>query len=241
MMVREQPVGLPTRPGRRGSQRRGTGCCRVASGIVVGSLFHQVKPSPVHLPAGPENPAANDRLSFPCPLLVASCPDPQARTILSICCTQATMPAKSRQPALEGQTGSRLAVSRACRSMQDELNGPPPLCPARRRALPSPLATQHQIKQATASASAPAHGQRASLPQLPSNGETSSKCWRYNPKGVLKREICFMGTDGMRCDPSQGGILGSARAGIQGPPPDLSPGLRKGTSHRKWEGERKKS
>lgn len=59
-----------------------------------------------------------------------------------------------------------------------------PLCPARRRAhATAPLAAQNIRSKILQLHLRTSNEQRASLClALPSSGETSSKCWRYNPK-----------------------------------------------------------
>lgn len=143
--------------------RRGTGCCRRGpSGIVVGSLFHQVKPAKVHSPAGPETRRANDRLRLlvaPLPLRWQVYRDPQSRTIPSSSSSSSRYSSvKSSSVASEGQerkpakqapslgrpdTG-RLAVSPACRSMQDKLMWPLPLPRKAAGAIPPGHATSDQ-------------------------------------------------------------------------------------------------
>lgn len=130
------------------------------------------------------------------------------------------MPAESRKgnpqnrhPALEGQTLGRLAVSPACRSMQDKLMWPLTLPRKAAGAIPPGHATSDQRYLLTVTASErtsssePLH---ASLSHLPSSGETSSKCWRYNPKrGCSNVRYALGAQTACNMNPSQGGNLGS--------------------------------
>lgn len=137
-------------------------------------------------------------------------------------CSPAAVPAESRKgnpqnrhPALEGQTLGRLAVSPACRSMQDKLMWPlhRPSAPqggGRNPPWPRNIRSKYLLAVTASERKSSSEPLHASATYIPSSGETSSKCWRYNPKrGCSNVRYALRAQTACNVNPSQGGNLGS--------------------------------